>query len=129
MIEINADPPTTTTLRARNNTFQFRQLRQLFGDTINIGPCKWIINKKCPDDDVRFYLYTRKNPKDRQFVFIDETWEKSNLSTSFFDPAHPTKVIIHGYNADMFIHPLLQMKDGMYDLLRHRHRVSKFEIK
>lgn len=88
-------------------------MRQLFGETINIGPCKWIINKKCPDDDVRFYLYTRKNPADRQFVYIAETWEKSNLSTSNFDPAHPTKIIIHGYNADMFIHPLLQMKDGM----------------
>ncbi|XP_055594311.1 phospholipase A1 member A-like [Uranotaenia lowii] len=75
-----------------------------------VGTCTWVIDRPCPDGDIKFYLFTRSNPEDRQFVHIDETLEKSNLSSSYFDPALPTKVIIHGYNADMFLAPLINMK-------------------
>lgn len=79
---------------------------------IDIGPCSWIVDRPCPDDDVKFYLFTRKNPRDRQSIHADETWDKSNLSSSNFNPMHPTKIIIHGYNSDMFLTPLIEMKDG-----------------
>lgn len=79
---------------------------------IDIGPCSWIVDRKCPDSDVKFFLFTRSNPKDRQAIHADETLEKSNLSTSYFDAAHPVKIIIHGYNSDMFLTPLIEMKDG-----------------
>lgn len=79
---------------------------------VNIGPCIWVFSGKCPHPDIKFYLYTRKNTKDRQSIRVDETWEKSNLSNSFFNPNHPTKVIVHGYNSDMFLTPLIQMKEG-----------------
>ncbi|XP_068140940.1 phospholipase A1 member A [Drosophila tropicalis] len=78
---------------------------------ITIGPCKWAIGRKCPDPDVKYYIYTRHNPMDRQCLQIDETAEKSNLTNSYFNPRYPTKIIIHGYNSDMFLHPLQQMRD------------------
>lgn len=80
---------------------------------VNIGPCKWIFSGKCPNSDIKFYLYTRKNPQDRQLIHVDETLEKSNLSNSNFNPDDPTKIILHGYNSDMFLTPLIQMKGGM----------------
>lgn len=79
---------------------------------VNIGPCKWIFSEKCPNPDIKFYLYTRKNQQDRQLIYIDETYEKSNLSNSHFNPNDPTKIILHGYNSDMFLTPLIQMKGG-----------------
>lgn len=79
---------------------------------VSIGPCTWIFDRKCPDEDIKFYLYTRKNQIDRQLVHVDDTWKKSNISSSHFNPNHPVKIIIHGYNSDMFLSPLIQMKDG-----------------
>lgn len=79
---------------------------------INIGTCTYIIDRDCPDDDIKFYLFTRANPDDRQLLHIDNSWESSNLSSSHFDPAYPVKVVIHGYNSDMFLHPLIEMKTG-----------------
>lgn len=79
---------------------------------ISLGPCTWVLNKKCPDANIKFYLYTRKNIKDRQLVHIDENWDSSNISSSFFDANDPIKIIIHGYNSDMFLQPLIDMKDG-----------------
>nr|XP_040232337.2 uncharacterized protein LOC120955495 [Anopheles coluzzii] len=69
-----------------------------------------LMGEYCSNTDIRFYLFTRSNPDDRQYIHIDETWEQSNLSSSYFNPSHPVKVIIHGYNADMFLTPLINMK-------------------
>lgn len=81
-----------------------------------LGSCTWIVDHKCPDDDnIGVYLFTRRNPNDRQRIHIDETWEKSNLSTSHFNPADPVKIIIHGYNSDMFLSSLIEMKDGEWE--------------
>ncbi|XP_060654091.1 phospholipase A1 member A [Drosophila nasuta] len=78
---------------------------------ITIGPCKWAIGRSCPDPDIKYYIYTRHNLMDRQSLQIDETMEKSNLTSSFFNPRHPTKILIHGYNSDMFLNPLQRMRD------------------
>lgn len=90
-------------------------------DSVSVGPCTWVLDRKCPDPDVKVYLFTRLNPADRQYVHIDETLEKSNLTDSYFDAFDPVKIIIHGYNADMFLTPLIEMKDeylnrGTYNL-------------
>jgi pancreatic lipase-related protein 2 len=89
--------------------------------SINIGTCTWIIDRKCPDPDIKFWLYTRANPEERQLIHVDETWEKSNLSESTYNPQYAVKIIIHGYNSDMFLTPLIDMKDeylqrGFYNL-------------
>ncbi|CRK97955.1 CLUMA_CG011327, isoform A, partial [Clunio marinus] len=90
-------------------------------DAIYIGPCTWILDRKCPDKDVRFWLFTSSNPDERQAIHVDDCWEKSNLSTSFYNPNFPVKIIIHGYNSDMQLTPLIDMKDeylqrGKYNL-------------
>lgn len=79
--------------------------------------CHWINNRTCPDPEVRFYLYTRSNVDEQQLIYIDDTWEASNLSASFFNAHHPSKIIIHGFRADMFLTPLIEMKTGE----RERH--------
>lgn len=78
----------------------------------NTTGCHWIHDRKCPDPEVRFYLYTRQNSDERQLINIDDTWESSNLSSSFFNPQKPSKIIIHGFRADMFLTPLFKMKTG-----------------
>ncbi|XP_034666100.1 phospholipase A1 member A [Drosophila subobscura] len=78
---------------------------------ITLGPCKWVVGRSCPDPDVKYYIYTRHNAMDRQCLHIDDSLEKSNLTDSYFNPRHPTKIIIHGYNSDMFLHPLQKMRD------------------
>lgn len=90
-------------------------------DTFYLGPCTWILDRKCPDRDVKFFLFTPSNLDERQLVHIDETYEASNLSTSFYDPRFPVKIIIHGYNSDMELTPLIDMKQeylqrGSYNL-------------
>lgn len=82
--------------------------------TMSIGPCKWIISRQCPDDEVQFYLFTRQNAVERQRLYIDSTLEKSNITKSFFNPSHPTKIIIHGYNSNMFLDMLIDMKDEYF---------------
>lgn len=91
-------------------------------DSIHIGPCTWILDRKCPDKDVKFWLFTISNPNERQSIHVDETWEKSNLSSSLYDPRFPVKIIIHGYNSDMQLTPLIDMKQeylerGNYNLI------------
>lgn len=98
--------PISITLPPKNRP------RPLARFQIDIGPCTWIIDRKCPDNDIQFYLYTRSNRKDRQHIYIDDSLEQSNLSESYFNPNHPSKIIIHGYNSDMFLMPLIQMKEG-----------------
>lgn len=78
--------------------------------SVYIGPCTWVMDRKCPDKDVKFWLFTPSNPDERQRVHVDETWEKSNLSSTFYDPKFPVKIIIHGYNSDMQLTPLIDMK-------------------
>lgn len=80
--------------------------------TANLTTCHWINNRTCPDYEIRFYLYTRDNADERQLINIDDTWESSNLSSSFFNPQKPSKIIIHGFRADMFLTPLFNMKTG-----------------
>lgn len=74
--------------------------------------CHWINDRTCPDPEVRFYLYTRLNVDEQQLIHIDDTLDASNLSSSFFNPQQPSKIIIHGYRADMFLTPLFEMKTG-----------------
>ncbi|XP_075152331.1 phospholipase A1 member A-like isoform X2 [Haematobia irritans] len=78
---------------------------------IVIGSCIWAIERTCPDKDVSFHLYTRQNPTQAQLIFIDKDIRTSNLTQSFYDNRYPSKIIIHGYNANMFLHSLALMKD------------------
>ena len=105
----------------RNNVSAQQTENETNRDSIYIGPCTYIIDRKCPDPDVKFWLFTRSNAEDRQLIQVHDTWDKSNLSSSFFNPQHPVKIIIHGYNSDMMLTPLIGMKNeylqrGSYNL-------------
>ncbi|XP_073825783.1 pancreatic lipase-related protein 2-like [Musca autumnalis] len=78
---------------------------------IILGSCIWAIGRKCPDKDVAFHLYTRQNPEESQLISIDSSLERSNLSQSHYDPRFQSKIIIHGYNANMNLHALAKMKN------------------
>jgi len=47
--------------------------------------------------DMVFYLYTRKNPKEPQIVKIDDI---ESLKASNFNPAHETRMAIHGWGGN-----------------------------
>lgn len=64
---------------------------------VYIGPCAWVLTpESCPDDDVKLFLYTRQNPDERQSINAGADWESSNITSSFYNPMYPVKIIIHG---------------------------------
>lgn len=88
----------------------------------------FVDDRKCPDSEVRFYLYTRDNVDERQLIYIDDTLDASNLSSSLFKPELPNKIIIHGFRADMFLTPLYKMKAGECALYSFEFRNNHFTI-
>ncbi|XP_059222112.1 phospholipase A1 [Stomoxys calcitrans] len=84
---------------------------QVQNKDFSLGSCIWAISRTCPDKDVSFHLYTRQNPQTAQLVYIAGDSQASNLSQSFYDSQYSSKIIIHGYNANMFLHSLALMKD------------------
>ncbi|CRL03999.1 CLUMA_CG017117, isoform A, partial [Clunio marinus] len=71
---------------------------------------EWINDHKCPDPKIKFFLFTRENVDSQQLIYIDNTLVTSNLTSSFFNPQKPSKIIIHGFRSDMFLTPLIEMK-------------------
>lgn len=86
-----------------------------------IGPCLVNTNRTCPDEEVRFYLYTRNNIKNGQEVILTFNGD-SNLPETYFDIVNPTKIIVHGYNSDMQLDTLVSirneyLKRGEYNVI------------
>ncbi|XP_043269843.1 uncharacterized protein [Venturia canescens] len=73
-----------------------------------IGPCLIHSNKSCPDEEVTFFLYTRNNPFDGEEIRVNGTW--SNLNEMNYSKNYPTKIIIHGYNSDMQLDSLVDIR-------------------
>lgn len=76
-----------------------------------LGNCKVVINDICPDPDIKFFLYTKSNPKVPEGVRIGSDPHVSNLTSTSFNPKNPVKIIIHGYNSDMYLNVLVEIKD------------------
>jgi hypothetical protein len=49
------------------------------------------------ETDVRFMLFTRSNPTSGQQI----TWTSQSIANSNFNPAHPVRVLIHGWNSGL----------------------------
>ncbi|CAH1170534.1 unnamed protein product, partial [Phaedon cochleariae] len=64
----------------------------------------------CPDPDVNFFLYTKYNPENPQFVRIGSDPLVSNLKDTAYNSSNPTKIIIHGYNSNMNIAVLVEVR-------------------
>lgn len=52
----------------------------------------------------------RSNPGDAQLIAVNEGL--LNLTSSNFNSSHPTKLIIHGYNSDMDLDVLVDIRKG-----------------
>ncbi|XP_031841941.2 uncharacterized protein LOC116431104 [Nomia melanderi] len=73
-----------------------------------IGPCLVNTNQTCPDNEVTFFLYTQRNPHSGQQILVDEY--SSNLPSTNFNPSKPTKILIHGYDSDMQLSYLVDVR-------------------
>lgn len=74
-----------------------------------LGPCLVKTNSTCPDPEIQFFLYTKSNPLEPQQIFVNAT--SSNIPSTFFQTKYPTKIIIHGYNSDMQLSALVDIRD------------------
>lgn len=74
-----------------------------------LGPCLVKTNNTCPDPEVQFFLYTKSNPETAEQIFLNNT--ESNLSQTNFSSSNPTKIIIHGYNSDMQLDSLVDIRN------------------
>ncbi|KOC69214.1 Lipase member H-A [Habropoda laboriosa] len=79
-----------------------------------IGPCLVNDNQTCPDKEVTFFLYTKRNQKDGQQVLVDETG--SNLGQTHFVPSNPTKIVVHGYDSDMELSYLVDVRKAYLEI-------------
>ncbi|XP_043270402.1 phospholipase A1-like [Venturia canescens] len=97
------------TSSSSNNSIKFFYLD---GDYF-IGPCRIHTKQSCPDEEVtffpRFFLYTRDNPSNAQQIRVNGTW--SNLIEINYSKNYPTKIVIHGYNSNMHLSPLVDIKN------------------
>jgi len=94
---------------------QMREHRDFF-----MGPCLVNTNRVCPDEEVTFFLYTKHNPEEGQQLLVNDTG--SNLANTNFVAALPTKIIVHGFNSDMQLSYLVEirneyLKRGSYNLI------------
>ncbi|KAL0132306.1 hypothetical protein PUN28_000234 [Cardiocondyla obscurior] len=85
-----------------------------------VGPCLVNTNQTCPDEEVTFFLYTKHNPEEGQQLLVNDTG--SNLADTNFVAAAPTKIIVHGYNSDMQLSYLVDIRKeylnrGNYNLI------------
>lgn len=70
------------------------------------------IFRVCPDPDVTFHLYTQHNPEIPEKISAGINRLESNLNETAFDPLKPSKIIIHGYNSDMNLPVLVEIRKG-----------------
>ncbi|XP_030755422.1 pancreatic triacylglycerol lipase-like isoform X3 [Sitophilus oryzae] len=88
-------------------THQFPNTRQL---TLSFGPCRVVLNPQCPDPDITFFMYSTRNPENPEQVYMATHVRGTNLHKTVFDPSKPTKIIIHGYNSNMFLNGLIELR-------------------
>lgn len=76
---------------------------------VSLGSCVIVLSRSCPDENVNFFLYTTENPEVPEFIRVGID-NYSNISASAFNPRLPTKVIVHGYNSDMYLKALIEIR-------------------
>ncbi|KAF5278398.1 hypothetical protein FQA39_LY05887 [Lamprigera yunnana] len=79
---------------------------------IALGICYFHVGSECPQSQVKYFLYTSYNQNSGEGIFISP--KENNLSSTRFDPFLDTKIIIHGFNSDMFLGVLHSIKDEYF---------------
>uniref|UniRef100_A0A8D8SCB5 Phospholipase A1 member A n=1 Tax=Cacopsylla melanoneura TaxID=428564 RepID=A0A8D8SCB5_9HEMI len=75
---------------------------------VPIGSCVLIYSELCPRSEIQFFLFTRNNPNNSELVYFSDVFD--NVTSSSFNSSLPNKIIIHGYNADMNLDILQNIK-------------------
>ncbi|CAG9760473.1 unnamed protein product [Ceutorhynchus assimilis] len=86
------------------------QVQNRLQQTISIGPCRIVLNPQCPDPDVTFFMYSADHPENPEPIYIATHVRGTNLEKTSFDPQKSSKVIIHGYNSNMFLSALTELR-------------------
>ncbi|XP_057670438.1 lipase member H-A-like [Diorhabda carinulata] len=100
----------------QNFPLPFRLITNAVGGTqfrqaISFGSCRIVYNPVCPDPDVTFFLFTKENPEYPVPILVGSSRLVSNLNSTLFDATKPTKIIIHGYNSNMNISALVEIRN------------------
>lgn len=66
---------------------------------------------KCPHPRIQFYLYTRTT---QQYPELLDTKDSNSLYASRFNPKHPTKVIIHGFQGGRNLSPSTDLRKAYF---------------
>ena len=64
---------------------------------IDANPIEDVEPRFNPETDTRFMLFTRNNPTSGQQL----TSSADNIRNSHFNPSHPVRVLIHGWNSGL----------------------------
>ncbi|KAH1017512.1 phospholipase A1 member A [Dendroctonus ponderosae] len=86
------------------------QVRNKLQQTLTVGSCKFVINPQCPDPDVTFFMYSTSHPESPEQIFASTHVRGTNLHKTAFNSSKPSKVIIHGYNSNMFLSALTELR-------------------
>ncbi|XP_050310460.1 lipase member H-like [Anthonomus grandis grandis] len=100
----------TSTQNETEELLYQHQMQNRLRRTINIGPCRIVLYSECPDPEVTFFMYSTAHPESPEQVYTSTNLRGTNLQKTSFDPRKPTKVIIHGYNSNMFLSALTELR-------------------
>ncbi|XP_017769255.1 PREDICTED: uncharacterized protein LOC108557306 [Nicrophorus vespilloides] len=115
-VQAHQQPPLTLVPYAPENGQDdyhiiFPPIRQERQDTLSFGSCVVALNRECPHSDVQYFLYTREHPDNPEPIRIGAEEGSSNISSTSFNLSRPIKIVVHGYNSDMYINGLVEIKN------------------
>ncbi|XP_044748637.1 phospholipase A1 member A [Coccinella septempunctata] len=65
----------------------------------------------CPHKQIQFYLYTRRTQTNPELL---DTTKQESLYNSFFNRAHPTKIVVHGFGGGRNLSPSTDMREAYF---------------
>uniref|UniRef100_A0A146LBX8 Pancreatic lipase-related protein 1 n=1 Tax=Lygus hesperus TaxID=30085 RepID=A0A146LBX8_LYGHE len=89
-----------------HNESQVKNINDLYVTTSCIEP-----PFVCPHKRIQFYLYTRYTQKNPELI---DTKDPESLYNSHFNPTHPTKVLIHGFQGGRNFSPSTDLRDAYF---------------
>ncbi|KAK7591154.1 hypothetical protein V9T40_002767 [Parthenolecanium corni] len=85
---------------------QVTSVQDLFNTTSCVDP-----PFKCPHPRIQFFLYTRATQQEPELLNTKDT---DSLYESHFNPKHPTKVIIHGFQGGRNLSPSTDLRKAYF---------------
>ncbi|CAG9129225.1 unnamed protein product [Plutella xylostella] len=92
--------------RPRQQKEKPQSLQDVFNTTSCIPP-----PYRCPHHKLQFYLYTRSTQEKGELL---DTLDNLSLTRSRFNPAHPTKIVVHGFGGGRNLSPSTDMRKAYF---------------